>query len=567
MHTMKKQEKGVKIVLATSGEPNASSPSSHVNLSTTLIAGPTILNISSDSQVDSGTMGMKHSKSDHSGLGRKEKNKDAKLPMGKKFISKSQDNLSGYKKGRQLTTVMESPRPRDNAASIARAEAARASERNKENVALREREKNTVFIKPKPVKHGSTTSIRKASSTQSIDRNSQGSGSLKSSSSKSSNSLSIKRAQSTQNISKDKFTKKRTSAPADVMAYNAELLANFEKEKKLLEGRISELTKIAESRKGEIEKYKYEIRRLKEPVSLAAGEKEELELLRHENKQLQDRLTELGFPAEQITDSQKLKLKFSHSNMVKSHSSSSDICIPVSTSCDSLSTDGGGAKGVTQTLIGDGAKGLIVGTSDLRRSTSLSASEPGMSIPDLCGTPEHPSVLSLDTANWDKQSNKSANSDGCLSEASVACLTERILQMEETNYSTTEELQATLQELSDLQDAVNELTEENTKLTDEKTVLLESLCAQTEKLENTRIQLEQLKCLLISGELPDKSERDGHLLGLLKSAQEEREELMRKQIEWSNALQALENECREAQDAGENLREKYRWGITLLHTG
>lgn len=45
------------------------------------------------------------------------------------------------------------------------------------------------------------------------------------------------------------------------------------------------------------------------------------------------------------------------------------------------------------------------------------------------------------------------------------------------------------QELGDLQDAVNELTEENTKLTDEKAVLLESLCTQTEKLENTRIQV------------------------------------------------------------------------------
>jgi hypothetical protein len=44
-------------------------------------------------------------------------------------------------------------------------------------------------------------------------------------------------------------------------------------------------------------------------------------------------------------------------------------------------------------------------------------------------------------------SNKSGNSDTALSETSVQCLTERILQMEETNYSTTEELQATLQEL------------------------------------------------------------------------------------------------------------------------
>jgi len=50
---------------------------------------------------------------------------------------------------------------------------------------------------------------------------------------------------------------------------------------------------------------------------------------------------------------------------------------------------------------------------------------------------------------WEKASNKS--SDGGTSEVSVACLQDRILQMEETHYSTNEELQATLQELTDLQ--------------------------------------------------------------------------------------------------------------------
>lgn len=101
--------------------------------------------------------------------------------------------------------------------------------------------------------------------------------------------LSMKRAQSSQNVSKDKMTRKRTSAPTDVMAYNAELLANFEKEKKNLEARISELTKITESRKAEIERYKFEIRRLKEHIP-AQDMREELEFLRNQNRQLQDRL-------------------------------------------------------------------------------------------------------------------------------------------------------------------------------------------------------------------------------------------------------------------------------------
>ncbi|RUS83359.1 hypothetical protein EGW08_008862 [Elysia chlorotica] len=544
-----------------SNSPSKGSATSSPSKSVTVIAGGT-------GAGPSVNQGMKHSKSDHSGLVSVKKElsyKNEGSPLGKKFISKSQENLSSHKKGRPLTTVVESPRPRANAASIARAVAAK----NKE---AKEKDKvPAVFVKPKPVKVNAMANIRKASSTQSIDRTSQSTFNLKSASSKSSNSLAIKRAQSTQSICKDKFSKKRTSAPADVMAYNAELLANFEKEKKLLEVRISELAKIAESRKGEMEKYKYEIKHLKDQLS-SSVQKEQIEVLQSQNKQLLDRLQELGFPAEQITDAEKLMLKFS---AARSHGSNSDICLPASASCDSLSTDcGAGGRERQHSMAiavpgagehgGKGARfsasASAAGALEIGRSSSLSASEPGMSsLPDLCGTPDHPSVLSLDPANWDKQSNKSANSDGGLSEASVACLTERILQMEETNYSTTEELQATLQELGDLQDAVNELTEENTKLTDEKAVLLESLCTQTEKLENTRIQLEQLKYLLISGELPNKSERDGHLLGLLKSAAEEREELMRKQTEWSNALESLENECREAHEAGESLREKYNF--------
>lgn len=171
-------------------------------------------------------------------------------------------------------------------------------------------------------------------------------------------------------------------------------------------------------------------------------------------------------------------------------------------------------------------------------------SEPGISFGDYCrSTPEH---SSLDIhAKWDSRSKSS----DALSDISVANLTERILQMEETHYSTNEELQATLQELGDLQDTVNELTEENERLADERTVLLESLCTQTEKLEHCRTQIEQLKCLLISGDLPNKSDRDQHFLGLLKGAQDEREEFLRK-------LYAAENDAKICQNHTEAVKEK-----------
>lgn len=294
------------------------------------------------------------------------------------------------------------------------------------------------------------------------------------------------------------------------MAYNAELLASFEKEKKTLERRISELIQVAEIRKTEIEKYKFEVKNLKERIPQPD---DEYEMIKNENRLLKDRLQELGVTVEQITDSEKLLLK---------------------QEADSL-------KGAT---CGDGVSSLRTIDSEL-----------GLSVGDLtCITPEHPSSLSLDNSNWDKQSNKSSDA---MSEVSVACLQDRILQMEETHYSTNEELQATLQELTDLQDSVNELTGENERLADERTVLLESLCAQTEKLENCRLQIEHMKVLLVSeSEGKERSENERQLVALIKSASEEREEFLLKQGELSNALISYENENKELQDIISALKDK-----------
>lgn len=120
------------------------------------------------------------------------------------------------------------------------------------------------------------------------------------------------------------------------------------------------------------------------------------------------------------------------------------------------------------------------------------------------------------TPEWDKHSSSS------FSEMSVACLQDRILQMEETHYSTNEELQATIQELSDLQAQLTELQTDNERLTEEKGVLLESLCRQTEKLEDSRGKVDTLQGLLLKEEkLKDSSngyntEREQKLVDLLK---------------------------------------------------
>ncbi|XP_031617603.1 cytospin-A-like [Contarinia nasturtii] len=112
----------------------------------------------------------------------------------------------------------------------------------------------------------------------------------------------------------------------------------------------------------------------------------------------------------------------------------------------------------------------------------------------------------ITTPDWDKHSSSS--------EVSVACLQDKIIQMEETHYSTNEELQATLQELADLQLQLSELQSDNDRLSEEKEVLFQSLCRQTEKLELLLRESDQQDAVMTT-------EREQKLLDLLKSAQEE----------------------------------------------
>ncbi|KAL0266682.1 UNVERIFIED_CONTAM: hypothetical protein PYX00_009161 [Menopon gallinae] len=158
------------------------------------------------------------------------------------------------------------------------------------------------------------------------------------------------------------------------------------------------------------------------------------------------------------------------------------------------------------------------------------------------------------TPDWDKHSCSS------LSEVSVACLQDRIMQMEETHHSTNEELQATLQELADLQTQLTELQSENERLTDEKNVLLESLCRQTEKLEDSRTKVDTLQELLLKGKEGDScTEREQKLVDLLKSAQDEREALLLKQEELNNQLTELRNAADSGGQEADRLSERVKF--------
>lgn len=131
--------------------------------------------------------------------------------------------------------------------------------------------------------------------------------------------------------------------------------------------------------------------------------------------------------------------------------------------------------------------------------------------------------------------------------------------MEETHYSTNEELQATLQELADLQNQVLELQTDNERLSDEKDVIFQSLCRQTEKLEDTRGQVETLQKLLLHD--PDQqdsatTEREQKLVDLLKNAQDERENLLLKLEELNSDLNIVKHSLELTKANSERLKER-----------
>lgn len=116
--------------------------------------------------------------------------------------------------------------------------------------------------------------------------------------------------------------------------------------------------------------------------------------------------------------------------------------------------------------------------------------------------------------------------------------------MEETHYSTNEELQATLQELADLQSQLTELQSDNDRLIEEKEVLFQSLCRQTEKLEDSRNKIVKLQELLLRDsdqqDADTTTEREQKLLDLLKNAQEERESMFIKYEELQSEIKEMQ---------------------------
>ncbi|XP_043227043.1 cytospin-A-like isoform X3 [Amphibalanus amphitrite] len=305
-------------------------------------------------------------------------------------------------------------------------------------------------------------------------------------------------------------------------------------ERAAMERTVSELVHNVEGKKQEIAALKMEVKRLKDQVlpsaegppggggggppaaadSAAPQLAEQLQLLRAENAALRGRLQQqqqqqppaaAGAP---ISDAEKQLLRDRG----------------VRCSCSAPASITGDDKG---------------------RELGRSASQ------DLMADTPH-------TPDWDKQSSSS------ISEYSVADLQDRITQMEETHHSTNEELQATLQELTDLQDQLAALQDDNKQLLQQKAVLFESLCEQTERLEDSKQQVQQLRQLLIKEEAdrPKLQEREVMLQDLIKGAHAERDALQSRLDGLQEQLEAR----REAEAAHEAEKAALQDRLRLLES-
>uniref|UniRef100_A0A3Q2NYI7 Cytospin-A n=1 Tax=Fundulus heteroclitus TaxID=8078 RepID=A0A3Q2NYI7_FUNHE len=288
--------------------------------------------------------------------------------------------------------------------------------------------------------------------------------------------------------------------------------------------------------------------------------REELNLLKSENRMLKDRLNALGFSLEQRLDgSDKL---FSYPSL------SPDL------SAGGAHSDGGCTGTLTSSVEGSAPgslEDLLLtghqhgGSADNLDSESSEVYQAVTSSDDALDAPSGASSSSESECAAGAERSRRGSSGGA-SEVSVACLTERIHQMEENQHSTAEELQATLQELADLQQITQELNGENERLGEEKAILMDSLCQQSDKLELYGRQIEYLRSLLDEHHLSYSLEEDiksGRYMeleqrygDLADNARFEREQLLGVQQHLSNTLKMAEQDNAEAQEMIAALKER-----------
>ncbi|XP_055035964.2 cytospin-A isoform X5 [Misgurnus anguillicaudatus] len=283
---------------------------------------------------------------------------------------------------------------------------------------------------------------------------------------------------------------------------------------------------------------------------------DELNMLKSENRMLKDRLNALGFSLEHRLESPDKTMRFP---------SLSPEPVAGGTSGHSDGADGmraSFAEGSTEDLLSEPRR---VGSPDAVDSECSEAYQPITSSDDALDAPSGSSSESEGGPPSREHSRR--GSSGNTSEVSVACLTERIHQMEENQHSTSEELQATLQELADLQQITQELTTENERLGEERAILVDSLCQQGERLDLYGRQMDYFRGLLdehcVAYAKDDEDAKSGRYMELERRYAElnegsrfEREQLLGVQQQLSSALKMAEQENAEAQGLMAALKER-----------
>ncbi|XP_029475272.1 cytospin-A isoform X2 [Rhinatrema bivittatum] len=298
--------------------------------------------------------------------------------------------------------------------------------------------------------------------------------------------------------------------------------------------------------------------------------RQELNQLKNENRMLKDRLNALGFSLEQRLDSTEKLFGYQSLSPEIAAGSQSDGGGTLASSIE------GSAPGSMEDLLNQDENTLM----DNKHSNSLD------NLDSECSEVYQPLTSSDDALDAPSSSSESEGlpsiersrkgSSGNASEVSVACLTERIHQMEENQHSTAEELQATLQELADLQQITQELNSENERLGEEKVILMDSLCQQSDKLEHFSRQIEYLRSLLDEHHIAyviDEDMKSGRYMeleqrymDLVENARFEREQLLGVQQHLSNTLKMAEQDNKEAQEVIGALKERNHHMERIMET-
>ncbi|XP_042603467.1 cytospin-A isoform X4 [Cyprinus carpio] len=291
---------------------------------------------------------------------------------------------------------------------------------------------------------------------------------------------------------------------------------------------------------------------------------DELNMLKSENRMLKDRLNALGFSLEQRLDSPDKALHCPSFSPEPVSGGGSGGHSENSGGGMHASSAEGSAQGSTEDLLSETRR---VGSSDALDSECSEAYQPITSSDDALDAPSGCGSSSESEGGPPSREHSRRGSSGNTSEVSVACLTERIHQMEENQHSTAEELQATLQELADLQQITQELTTENERLGEERSILVDSICQQGERLELYGRQLDYFRGLLdehrVAYAKDDEDAKSGRYVELERCYAElnegshfEREQLLGVQQQLSSALKMAEQENAEAQGLMAALKER-----------